>query len=346
MTSGGHPGGAAAEAAVVSACVGAVLAAGLLQQVVVLGVPAPSLGLANFLVPAAVGGGFGALLVRIRRLRRRQDALLLELALRERELAAGKLVLEREVDERTRELREAYAQLAHAQKLEAVGRMAGSVAHDFANMLTIVNICADQLRSSVTGDARASELVGEVLAASERAASISKQLLQFARKDPGRLEPVELVRLVRNVRPMLERLLGEAVTLDATRLEEACVRADPGQLEQVLVNLVANARDAGARHVTIDLARQRAEALPPTVRSAASSATVRLAITDDGGGMPEEVRVRALDPFYTTKAEGAGTGLGLSAAYGIVRAAGGDVVIESTPGSGTTVAVFLPPAPA
>lgn len=344
MTSGGPGDRWAADAWIVAACVGAVLTAGTLQQTVVLGMPLEALGPINHIVPMLVGAGFATLLVRIRRLRARRDALLAELSRSERALAELNRVLEVRIGERTRELCETQAQLAHAQKLEAVGRMAGSVAHDFANMLTVVNVCADQLRATVSGNPRAGDLVEELIAASDRAALISKQLLQFARKQPVRLETLDVRELVQGVRPMLERLVGERITLDTERVPGAGVRGDPAQLEQVLVNLVTNARDAGARHISIDAELRRPEDLPREVREAAPGATVRLAVTDDGGGMTEEVRSRALDPFYTTKPPGSGTGLGLSAAYGIVRAAGGQLVIESHPGDGTTVAVFLPPA--
>jgi PAS domain S-box-containing protein len=248
-------------------------------------------------------------------------------------------------DVREREALE--AQLLQAQKMEAVGQLAGGVAHDFNNLLQViqghVSLALDELPPG--GPVR--EDLEAVHAAGERAVRLTRQLLAFSRKQllqPRVLDPNEVVR---DVVPMLRRLIGEDITVEA-RLAPAVgsVTADPAQLEQVLVNLAVNARDAMPRGGRVVIETE-AVALggdgTPGVRApAAPGPYVRLTVRDTGVGMDEATRTRAFEPFFTTKPPGRGTGLGLSTVYGIVRQSGGRIAIESAPGAGTAVSVELP----
>jgi signal transduction histidine kinase len=330
------------DAATVLGFVAGVLSAGTLHQIVVLDVPWARLGPANFVTPTLVGLTWGILLVALRRSRDAERELARRLAANERSLAAANSQLEERVAERTRELELANAELAHSQRLEAVGRVAGSVAHDFNNMLSIVSMSAEQLRSRLEGDDDATELVDEVVEASGRASAICSQLLLFSRKQPVPSEVVDLAELVRALRPLLERLLGAETRLVAEAAESARVRSDRGQLEQVLVNLAKNAKDAGAKTVRLSIASAR----PGSADGAApdSPGAALITIADDGDGMTEEVREKCLEPFFTTKPAGEGTGLGLSASFGIVKSAGGALELTSAPGRGTTVRITLPRA--
>ncbi len=234
-------------------------------------------------------------------------------------------------------------ELQQAQKMESIGRLAGGVAHDFNNLLTVIIGYVDLLRRHVGHSAP--EIVG-IEKAANRAAELTGQLLAFSRRQRLRPVAMDLNSVVTEQVGMLERLIGEDVRL-TTDLEPDVlrVRTDRNQLDQVLMNLVVNARDAmpeGGR-VTIETANTEPGVEGAGDSGAAPGPYVRLSVRDTGTGMDEEARARAFEPFFTTKGPGAGTGLGLSTVHGIVRQSGGWVAIDSEPGRGTTVSVHFPP---
>jgi two-component system, cell cycle sensor histidine kinase and response regulator CckA len=227
------------------------------------------------------------------------------------------------------------ARLARAERLETVGQLAGGIAHDFNNLLAVIASYAGFLRGAVEPGSQAAEDVEQILAASHAANELTRRLLLFSRRRSGNPEVVDLTAVVADTEQLLQRALGEPIEL-RTRVEPGLwsVRADRAQLEQVLMNLAINARDAmpeGGR-LTIEAANLAGE----------SGDAVRLTVTDTGAGMPEEVLDRAFEPFFSTKPAAEGRGLGLATVYGIVRGAGGSVDLRSEPGLGTTVTVQLP----
>ncbi|MDF1504003.1 PAS domain S-box protein [Roseisolibacter sp. H3M3-2] len=238
-------------------------------------------------------------------------------------------------------------QLRQAQKMEAVGRLAGGVAHDFNNLLTAISGNADFVLAELAPDTQARADVEEIRRAAERASGLTRQLLAFSRKQVLRPRVVELNDVVEGMERLLRRVIGEDVRL-VTRCEAAPSRvfADPGQLEQVLMNLVLNARDAMPEGGTIRVATASVDvsALPVTaVRpGTAADGAVLLVVADDGAGMDADTQARAFEPFFTTKPEGKGTGLGLATVHGIVEQSGGAVWLDSAVGGGTTVSVALP----
>ena len=227
------------------------------------------------------------------------------------------------------------AQLRHAQKMEAVGLLAGGVAHDFNNLLLTVQGRAELLLAGLRerGDER--RQVEEIQSAAERAAHLTRQLLAFSRRQPLRPRVVDLNALVLDLADMLRRLIGEDVEL-SLGLDPALgrVRADPGVLDQVVMNLVVNARDAMPRggRVMLETANVERRGAP----------CVALAVRDTGIGMDAQTRARIFEPYFTTKDPGRGTGLGLSTVDGIVRQSGGQIEVESAPGKGSTFRVVLP----
>jgi PAS domain S-box-containing protein len=249
----------------------------------------------------------------------------------------------------TRE-REVEAQLAQAARMEAIGQLAGGIAHDFNNLLTAILGYGSMLGDSLAaGGSQAADL-NEMLAAARRAQSLTSQLLAFGRRALLQPRTVQPAALVRGLAPMMERLIGEDVTLKVTVRSEGCVRIDPGQFEQAVVNLVVNARDAmpagGTVVVTVrppDQAERPAAAEDATGGDADDSrAWVVVEVSDSGMGMTEEVRAHAFDPFFTTKPVGQGTGLGLAMVEGFIRQSGGSVAVVTAPGAGTTIALLLP----
>ncbi len=241
------------------------------------------------------------------------------------------------------QLQEQYLQ---SQKMESVGRLAGGIAHDFNNLLTVINsyavLAVEGLRD---GDPLKTD-VQEILVAGQRAATLTRQLLAFSRKQILKPMVLDLNDLVGGVEKMLGRIIGEDIELQIVVGDGlGKVTGDPGQLEQVLMNLVVNARDAmpkGGR-LTIETANVELDA-PPTVDhpSGLKGSYVMLSVTDDGVGMTDEVRRQVFDPFYTTKKVGEGTGLGLATVYGIVKQSEGEIYLDSEPGRGATFRVYLP----
>ncbi|HSM94318.1 MAG TPA: PAS domain S-box protein, partial [Anaeromyxobacteraceae bacterium] len=237
-------------------------------------------------------------------------------------------------------------QLRAAQKMEAIGRLAGGVAHDFNNLLTVINSYARLAgRGLPDGDAR-HEALDEILKAGERAAALTRQLLAFGRRQV--LQPVvlDVNELVEGMQRMLARLLGEDVTLRVLPSPDAGrIRADAGQVEQVLMNLAVNARDAmpGGGTLVVETANvELDEAFVARHAGAQTGAFVRLRVRDTGCGMDAATLDRLFEPFFTTKPAGRGTGLGLATVYGIVKQSGGGIWVESEPGRGATFDVCFP----
>jgi len=241
-------------------------------------------------------------------------------------------------------------QLRHSQKMEAVGRLAGGIAHDFNNLLTaIIGYTEIVLTSLDPKDERRAD-AEEIARAAMRAADLTKQMLAFSRRQVLQPKVIDLNTALAKVEPMLRRVIGEDIMMTVTgKAGTPHVRVDPGQVEQVVMNLVVNARDAmphGGR-LTVETADatldEAAVADQPDVKP---GAYVMLSVTDSGVGMPPEVRARIFEPYFTTKDVGKGTGLGLSTAYGIVRQSDGHIAVSSELGLGTTFRIYLPRAEA
>ena len=228
-------------------------------------------------------------------------------------------------------------QLRQAQKMEAVGQLAGGVAHDFNNMLTVINGYSDLLLASAPAGDPSRELLEEIRRAGERSAGLTHQLLAYSRKQVLAPKILDLNAVVRDTERMLRRVIGEdlrlAVDLDP-RLGR--VKADRGQLEQVLLNLAVNARDAMPTGGRLTISTRDAAADGPL------GPGVVLSVADTGGGMTEEVRAKIFEPFFTTKGVGEGTGLGLAVVHGVIAQSGGSVEVESAVGRGTTFRIRLP----
>jgi two-component system cell cycle sensor histidine kinase/response regulator CckA len=237
-------------------------------------------------------------------------------------------------------------QLQHAQKMESVGMLAGGVAHDFNNILMVQKGYCELMRADLRLDAPVLEGLTQIEACADRATALTRQLLAFSRKQVMQPVVLDLNLLVQDMEDMLRRVIGEGIDLVVRLgLAAALVKADPMQLEQVLVNLAANARDAMPEGGSL-LVEVTAVNLDPASSNCRVGAppgpNVVIAVTDVGVGMDAETRRRIFEPFFTTKAEGKGTGLGLSTVYGIVQQSGGNVSVESEPGKGTTFRIFLP----
>jgi PAS domain S-box-containing protein len=236
-------------------------------------------------------------------------------------------------------------QLRQSQKMEAIGHLAGGIAHDFNNLLTIINGYSDILLANGVDEATSRPLL-EIRKAGEKAASLTRQLLAFSRKQI--LQPVvfDLNQTVTDMEKMLQRLIGEDIDLTTIHDPQlGQVKADPGQIEQVILNLAVNARDAMPRggklliqtrnvHLEESYTQLRPEVIPGPY--------VLLSVKDTGLGMTPEVKAHIFEPFFTTKGQGNGTGLGLSTVYGIIKQSGGHIDVQSTPGRGTTMKIYLP----
>ncbi|MGH9750263.1 MAG: response regulator [Candidatus Polarisedimenticolia bacterium] len=243
-------------------------------------------------------------------------------------------------------LAQSEERLRQSQRIEAVGRLAGGIAHDFNNLLTVITGHAELLLSRAPAGDRTRKDLDEIRKAGERAATLTRQLLAFSRKQVLQPRVVNLNGVVQDMLKMLRRLIGEDIEL-ATLLpaDLGRTKVDPGQLEQVIMNLAVNSRDAMPRGGTLtletgnaELDAQFARVHPPTV----PGRYVVLAVTDTGVGMDKETRARVFEPFFTTKEPGKGTGLGLATVYGIVKQSGGYVWVESEPGRGTVFTIYLP----
>ena len=237
-------------------------------------------------------------------------------------------------------------QLRQAQRMEAVGMLAGGVAHDFNNLLTIITGYSQLILNNLGPNDRNRHSAEQIMKAGERAAALTKQLLAFSRRQVLQPRVLDMNKLVDSLGAMLQRLIGEDIDLRLQlRTDLGRVNADPGQIEQVLMNLVVNARDAMPKGGTLTIETGNVElddhyagrhiAVKP-------GAYVLVAVSDTGSGMDDATKARLFEPFFTTKGSGKGTGLGLSTVFGIVRQSGGSIEVYSEPGRGTSVKIYLP----
>ena len=254
----------------------------------------------------------------------------------------GVLSISRDITEH----KQTAEQLRQSQKMEAIGRLAGGVAHDFNNILTAILGYTEIVSSNVEDGTELRRDIDEIHAGGLRAAALTQQLLAFSRRQVSVPQALNLNRLISGMRGMFRRLIGEHIEIE-TVLDPGIglVKADPHQIEQVILNLVVNARDAlgengriiirtGELHLDSISANQKLEVMPGRY--------VRMAISDNGAGIPAEIIERIFEPFFTTKERGKGTGLGLATCYGIVKQSDGHIFVESKPGFGTTFSVYLP----
>ena len=243
-------------------------------------------------------------------------------------------------------LKELELQFLQAQKMEAVGRLAGGVAHDFNNLLTAIIGYAELARESLPADAPTQSDIDEITKAATRAASLTRQLLAFSRQQVLNPRVLEFNLILTDLRQMLGRLVGEDIDITASLAQDlGRVRGDQGQLEQVIVNLVVNARDAMPEGGKLTLETANVEIAETRVREGTTVPAgryVRLCVTDSGIGMNDATRSRIFEPFFTTKEVGKGTGLGLSTVYGIVKQSGGYIWVYSEKGRGTSFRIYLP----
>ena len=269
-----------------------------------------------------------------------QDRYTLERSLR---LSSDEMrILNDRLQERYNEMERRFFQ---AQRLESIGRLAGGVAHDFNNILGVIMSCAEMVKMQL-GKGVAEEDIEEVLRAAHRGAELTRQLLAFSRREVVRPEVIDLDDAIRKVERMLHTTVGERVQLEIVRkAREATVEIDPTQAEQVLVNLAVNARDAMPqggvlRYTTSERTIEDPRAGPhPDITP---GTWIVLTVEDEGVGMPAEVLDRVFEPFFTTKERGKGTGMGLATVYGIVRQAGGHILVDSVLGEGTRFRIYLP----
>ena len=249
----------------------------------------------------------------------------------------------READEANAALE---AQLRQAQKMEAIGRLAGGVAHDFNNLLTVINGYSELLLSGMAEHEPGHEPLTEIRRAGERAAALTRQLLAFSRKQPMLPRAVDLNRMFSDMERMLRRLIGEDIELQA----ELCakpwpVNADPDQIQQLIMNLAVNSRDAMPRGGRLTVRTEQATIDEPVLQGPIPLPRgdyMVLVLHDTGCGMDRDTQARIFEPFFTTKSKDKGTGLGLAMVYGIMKQSNGGVQVESEPGEGTTFRLYLP----
>ena len=252
------------------------------------------------------------------------------------------LVIAHDVTERNR-LEEQFRQ---AQKMEAVGLLAGGVAHDFNNLLTIIHGYSEVVMSTLQPDHPSRPHVAEIRKAGERAAALTRQLLIFGRQQVLAPQVLDLNAVIDDLHKMLQRVIGEDIDLNTNLYPTlGFVKADPGQIEQVVMNLAVNARDAMPRGGKLTIETRNAyldESYCRTHPQVRPGPYVMLAISDTGCGMSEEVKARIFEPFFTTKAKGKGTGLGLAMVFGVIKQSGGHIDVYSEPGVGTAFRIYLP----
>jgi PAS domain S-box-containing protein len=236
-------------------------------------------------------------------------------------------------------------QLTHSQKMDAVGRLAGGVAGDFNNVLTVITGYAELLRAEFPSTNPMRRFVDEILYASERAAALTRHLLAFSKGTSAQARVIDLNAVIRAMEPMVRRLMGrdiEVILLNGPGLGR--VRADPAQIEQVVVNLASNSRDAmqNGGKLVIETANSEVDEAAAKNLGVQPGSYVMLAVSDNGTGMDAETKSRLFEPFFTTKAPGKGSGLGLSTVYGAIKQSDGQVSVYSQPGCGTIFEIYLP----
>ncbi|MGA2200774.1 MAG: PAS domain S-box protein [Terriglobales bacterium] len=242
----------------------------------------------------------------------------------------------------------AEGQLRQSQKMEAIGRLAGGVAHDFNNILAIINACTEFLRDRIDPAAEPSHYIENIRKATERGSSLTRQLLAFSRTPAIQPRVLDLNERLKDIGKLLRPLMGDDVeVLIVSKSPSAVVEADPGQLDQIVINLAVNARDAmprGGKFILETRAARFDEAFAEQHQAMAAGKYVLLAVSDTGDGMDEATVSRVFEPSFTTKEAGKGTGLGLATVYGIVKQSAGHILVYSEPGHGTTFKIYLPSA--
>lgn len=237
------------------------------------------------------------------------------------------------------------SQFLQSQKMEVVGVLAGGVAHDFNNILTAIRSYAEFMHRNLPVDNPMREDAQEILTASDRAAALTRQLLAFSRRQMLSPRAVDLNKIVGDMTKMLTRLIGEDIKLGTKLAHAPCfVMVDPGQIEQVILNLAVNARDAMPQGGTLTLETAVVQLPEPDAEllGLPPGPAVRMKVADTGCGMTDEIKARIFEPFFTTKPQGKGTGLGLPTVIGIVKQSGGDMAVKSEPGKGTALSIYLP----
>lgn len=261
-----------------------------------------------------------------------------------KDVVVGASVIARDITAQKR----AESQLHQSQKMEAIGRLAGGVAHDFNNILGIINACNEFLRDRVDAVGEPSLYVENIRKAIERGSALTRQLLTFSRSSAIQPRVLDLNERLKDVGKLLRPLMGDDVEiLIVSKSPAAVVEADPGQLDQIVVNLAVNARDAmprGGKFILETAATRFDEDFAEQHQSMPAGKYVLLAVSDTGSGMDETTMSRIFEPFFTTKETGKGTGLGLATVYGIVKQSAGHILVYSEPGHGTTFKIYLPSA--
>ncbi len=262
----------------------------------------------------------------------------------ERHTAALNEALEREVAARVAELFAKEQELERARKMEALGRLAGGVAHDFNNIIAGIRGLAEDLTTQLAGHPAAQEDLQAMLRATDRAVGLTKQLLTFSKGPAPELPLIDPNAVIGNATLLLKSLVGESIALSTDLKARRFIRIDATQLDQVVLNLVINSRDAMPQGGTIQLTTEDVEVplagTTPTMGMAPGS-YVRLTVTDSGAGMPADVLAHMFEPFFTTKPKGKGTGLGLATVYAIVQQHRGHIDVASRPGEGTSFQIYL-----
>ena len=237
-------------------------------------------------------------------------------------------------------------QLRQSQKMQAVGRLAGGIAHDFNNILTVINGYCAMLSSTTAGDGLRSKGLEAIQKSANRASALTRQLLAFSRKQLLNPKVLNMNQVISGMADMLQRLIGENIELCPILAEDiSCVKADAGQIEQVIMNMAVNARDAmplGGKLVIETMMVQLEGMREVQAADFVPSGYVRITISDNGVGMTDEVKAHLFEPFFTTKGRGEGTGLGLATSYGIIKQSGGHILVYSEPGHGTAFKIYLP----
>ena len=329
---------------------GAFATAGLVQHLVVLGFELHQMRPGYLLVPCAAGSLVGYLFMRLQMLRERQAENIEQLARRDAELELLNQQLEARVEERTRQLHATQAELIEAQKMEAIGLLAGGVAHDFNNQLHVIGLNCELLMADMEPGSPEYDSLRDIEQAEQDATALTRQLLAFGRRQLLRPQVLDMNELLRGMQRLIRRGIPETIEVSTVFGADLWnVNVDPTQLRQVIMNLAINARDAtmersdGAR-LTIETRNvEIASDQPVASADLPDGRYVLIMVSDNGMGMDQETQERLFEPFYTTKDKG--TGLGLSTVHGIVKQSQGHIHVHSVKGEGTVFEVYLAEAP-